>query len=58
MVHIQYILLECFLPHFRPAYIAEGLLELVEDDEANGQALRITKAMGRDVVKFEEHPLQ
>ena len=46
----------CFL--CSPADIAEGMIELVEDDTKNGKAMRITRAYGRDYAEFQEQPIQ
>ena len=40
------------IPKYRPVEIAEGLIQLIEDDSYNGTALRISKAFGRDVAYY------
>lgn len=41
-----------------PAFVAEGMIKLVEDDSVSGKALRITSEFGHDFATFQEQPVQ
>ena len=38
--------------------LEDASTDLIEDDSYNGAAMRVTKALGRDVATFKEIPLQ
>jgi hypothetical protein len=44
--------------YYRPEYVAQGFIKLVEDDSMNGQAMRVSVAHGYDFATFQDTPLQ